>query len=664
MDGLERMESLGGKKFELHIGRQGGMEVAIGGESYFLESSFSFPGEAIGTNYLSEERIGDDPGWTPVLKRISPTQVEISASGAYYHLCRTISLERHRISVSDDITSHAREDIGIIVRNRISTPGTPRPALLGGTPRSELRMTAENPTMLISQDRSQVGLLAEDTVSRLQFQAQAHRNGAEFSLNRMAIRSGGSRVMRWAIYPDRTIDYFAFINRIRSDWKVNFTVSGPLDGIGAANYKLLKDSERLKAYLGRKKMRIARLTPWLDYTNFNSLTGKPVDRKEYKELMAGAIAALKTVDPDIKCIGSMEGNLVSLPLDAQKTLYEALPPELREQDIRPFTDRQMELISDLKLRWQDCLLTTSDGRYVYEVYYPAKTFPMMAIAVYAAPGNDQMEYWLDQARFMIEEVGMDGVYIDQFSLAFNDLQRYSYDRWDGLTVDIDPATGKITRRYTDGAFVGVGARKAFIEYVLSRGGVVVANTHCAAEELQRYPIFRFMETEWAFDPLEFDLGEEPPLCEYICKGQLDSPIAFGYRPDRLGEEGLQNYTEIIMRSAITYLRHGLLYYHYGTEIPENGPGSGEYHPINHMFPLTPVELHEGWILGKERMVSCISVETMWEGGDRPSVHIFDLTGREKDPKGQYQIKGGKGEWHVELKLDDWREIAVVETEEM
>ena len=92
MDGSERMESLDGREFELHIGRRGAMAVVIGEESYLLESSFSFPGKTVGVNYLSEGRTGDDPGWTPALKRISPTQIEISASGAYYHLRRTISL--------------------------------------------------------------------------------------------------------------------------------------------------------------------------------------------------------------------------------------------------------------------------------------------------------------------------------------------------------------------------------------------------------------------------------------------------------------------------------------------------------------------------------------------------------------------------------------------
>jgi hypothetical protein len=471
-------------------------------------------------------------------------------------------------------------------------------------------------------------------------------------------------------------DYFAFINQVRRDWKSNFTVFGPWDFFDVTtDSDLLQDPEKLRAYLKRKKIKVVALKPWLDYDNFDYLTGKPTDRKEYKELLTRAMGTFKAVDPDIKCVGCMEGNIVSLPLEAQKVLYEALPTDLRKQGIRPFTDRQMELIETVDLRWRDCLLTAPDGRYSYELYYRGedKTFPMMAILVYAAPGNGQMKYWLNQARFMMEEVGLDGIYIDQFSLAFTTTpdytdptkvsQRYSYERWDGLTVDMDPATGEIIRRYTDGAFVGVGARKALMGYVLSQDGIMIANTHCAAEELQSYPVVRFMEAEWVFDPLKIGRGEEPPLHQRMCKGQLDSPVALGFRPERLGEEGQKNYAQVIMKSVITYLRHGLLWYHYVTEIPESGEGCGEYGPIDCMFPLTPVELHKGWVLGKERIISCVSVDTFWEKENKPVVHLFDLTGREKDSQGRCQLKKEEGKWHINLRLEDWQEIAVIETKE-
>lgn len=113
-----------------------------------------------------------------------------------------------------------------------------------------------------------------------------------------------------------------------------------------------------------------------------------------------------------------------------------------------------------------------------------------------------------------------------------------------------------------------------------------------------------------------------------------------------------------MNAAIAYLRHGVLYYNYETFIPETGPGSGEYGPFNHMFPITPVRLGEGFVQGKERVVTCVSRTFDWPGEDAPKILLFDNTGRPK-PHDMKGIKTDTG-WQVPVTLDDWQEIAILE----
>lgn len=62
-----------------------------------------------------------------------------------------------------------------------------------------------------------------------------------------------------------------------------------------------------------------------------------------------------------------------------------------------------------------------------------------------------------------------------------------------------------------------------------------------------------------------------------------------------------------MKSLVTYLRHGLLCYplDYAGSMPETGPDSGEYGPINQVFPMTPVRLFEGGIEAKERTITYV-----------------------------------------------------------
>jgi hypothetical protein len=114
-----------------------------------------------------------------------------------------------------------------------------------------------------------------------------------------------------------------------------------------------------------------------------------------------------------------------------------------------------------------------------------------------------------------------------------------------------------------------------------------------------------------------------------------------------------------MKALITYLRHGVLYYHYAIkDIPATGPGSGEYGPINHMFPITVVALHEGWIEGKERLITCVSGMFVWPGRTKPVIHVFDLDGRQK-AHGFAITRSGRG-WKVRVELADWVEFAIVE----
>jgi len=89
-----------------------------------------------------------------------------------------------------------------------------------------------------------------------------------------------------------------------------------------------------------------------------------------------------------------------------------------------------------------------------------------------------------------------------------------------------------------------------------------------------------------------------------------------------------------------------------------GQGSGEYGPVNHMMPITPVELGEGFIIGKERAVTCVSGTYAWNGARAPTVLVFDMNGRQVDFKPSV-TKTGKG-WNVRLKLRDWAQITVIE----
>ncbi len=84
--------------------------------------------------------------------------------------------------------------------------------------------------------------------------------------------------------------------------------------------------------------------------------------------------------------------------------------------------------------------------------------------------------------------------------------------------------------------------------------------------------------------------------------------------------------------------------------------------LKHMFPLTPIELGEGFIVGRERLLSAVSITRTWgaDGPDEPTVLIFDINGRRVDPRGRFAVTSENGRRRVSLKLTDWAEVAVIE----
>jgi hypothetical protein len=356
----------------------------------------------------------------------------------------------------------------------------------------------------------------------------------------------------------------------------------------------------------------------------------------------------------------LETNLITIYTNDIKD-GEKLPKASRTEGIYGYilNEEQSKILKEYIKEWMDSVLMTEDGRLIVDTYYPGWLGPdYIDLLVYPEVGNYRFKRFIEQIDFLMNEVGMDGVYIDQYTLSWGPIgrmDRHTYEKWDGYTVDIDEKTGKIIRKYTDCGLVGAEARKRIIEHVLSKGGIVVINTFPTTNEEQKLHAYRFAEFEsgGSGDPVSY-INEKPPENIMCGKGHLSSPIILGVRPV-LYRDYDKYWAEIIMKAVITGLRNGVLYYYYFSEIPKE---KGEYGPINHMFPFTPVEINEGYLIGKERIITCVSKKFEVKSKTKPVIHIFDLKGKEKDVKIEPVKKGNN--WIIDIKINNWNEISVIE----
>ena len=640
--------SLASGDAKVTVGKDGAIQLRVGGESYYFAGVYSYPG----TDKMNTNSMGmpgqSSPDWK-IMSLLNKAAKKLIVKGDWknYTVTRTIVPDSGRFHIYDKITNKTDKPLGMAIKYNAVTDdsfGNGKVHLCGSGDLVSTENCGTNPSIFIEQNKSSMGLVVEDTVFRLQMTVARLENSVEYATKHFGLAPKKSYTLEWTIYPSKSTDYWDFVNRVRKDWHVNYTVLGPCP---------LGDE---KIIPGRKSL-LHPLTPWFRYYS----KGERLTPEQYKEEVRPKIEVLRASRPDVIPMGMIETNLV--PYDTRQsngkipTGTRDLPNEQRVGYGLELTKEQTEYVK--KTPWWNSQIKTADGRGVMDSYYSGA--PYCNLMVYPAPGNHQLDYMLWQVDYLMDKVGMKGIYIDQFNLGLKLDQpgRSDYNKWDGHTVDLKP-NGEISRMYTDGTLVGSPARAEIIRHILKKGGAVITNGHPVSKETTGLPMLAIAETEWDLSSAEDLLSwNEPPYMPSILESNLSSPIGLGIRPSRFDKIGTEHWSEIIHKWVITCLKNGALYYYYAFTIPTTGPGAGEYGIINHMFPFTPVEIRSGVLIGKERILTAKSGSFFWNNAKKPIVLAFDSKGYKIEPKSAKIVRKGKG-WQVDLSLHDWQETAVIE----
>ena len=69
-----------------------------------------------------------------------------------------------------------------------------------------------------------------------------------------------------------------------------------------------------------------------------------------------------------------------------------------------------------------------------------------------------------------------------------------------------------------------------------------------------------------------------------------------------------------------------------------------------MYPFTPIELHGGWLVGKERILTAVSGDFGWRG-EKPDVDVFVFDELGRELKGYpYSVKDTENGRIINLEL--------------
>ncbi len=225
---------------------------------------------------------------------------------------------------------------------------------------------------------------------------------------------------------------------------------------------------------------------------------------------------------------------------------------------------------------------------------------------------------------ILDDIKADGVYWDE-----HEYSRFPYhyaEPWDGWSGDIDPVKMTLTRLKSSVTLLSEPWRLALAKKILARGPLIGNGP----------PFTRRMAA------LHFPCFVETGSITNCVQAHLWSPIALG---DHLSERSETDAYHVMLGA----LDFGCVYHWYNdlTVIPT--------HPqlTRYMYPITPLELHGGYIIGEERIVTKASGLYGWNDASEHDVHVFDDAGREVESFQTPLIREDGKTW-TELRIaEDW-----------
>jgi hypothetical protein len=533
-----------------------GLFIKAGNLRLPISTSFSVPGG----------------GWKRMGEAIAPregeTAAEVRGVGGgqtwqesfkekAFEVARLITSNKDQISIRDTITNLTDQDLGMMVRREIKLPAPVPTVYLGGDDNSSSNTStsAENPTIFVPFADFSVGIVDNDDAIRAQGirTYDASVPAVSTRTERLAIPARGKITLDWSVYVSPSTDYFDFLNRVRSDWGVNdTTIRGPWWwGFDPAKVAAMKDED---------------LRDWAKRTNAYALvsSGGWVDRTKTEDkpplqigfgtgVMEPAFANHRA---DFKAAAEKVHRVIP---GVKFALYEHMflnEPESNPEEFR------------------DSWITREDGTRHSIAWAGRYT---VSRGVYPTLENSFGKAFRAALETQKRELGADGFYIDETNLPSGlSADPITYNAWDGCSAILDPKTFAIKHKIGYTFLLSEKYQNQLIKEMSAEGTWFLGNGAPSTRSQNNSKWPRFVEAQVVVSNARL--------------AQLYTPLAFGSGAPSV---------EILRRE----LAYGVLH-------SCNGP-SDKTGIVGKFFPITPTELHNGWVQGKERVVTSVSGKFGW-----------------------------------------------------
>ena len=226
---------------------------------------------------------------------------------------------------------------------------------------------------------------------------------------------------------------------------------------------------------------------------------------------------------------------------------------------------------------------------------------------------------LFEARLkMFLEMDIDGIFWDETGYS---MAAYHYGKpWDKISGDIDKKTHKLLRLKSSVMLLQEPWKIKQMKMLQKRNISIHGNCALSGNMLK----------------LRFPTGAETDILENCTEMALWSPLQYGDYTS--GKETQEAMCKAMHRG----LDYGCLYLWPHFSLPRQSEKTQYPTAATYMFPATPIELREGVVFARERIVTNRSGVFGWNDNSGHEVRVFDAEGREqKNFKAPFIRRNGK-----------------------
>ena len=249
--------------------------------------------------------------------------------------------------------------------------------------------------------------------------------------------------------------------------------------------------------------------------------------------------------------------------------------------------------------------------------------------------SDVLRRYVD---FCLDTIGLDGIFWDV--MACERERDVDYGRWDGHSAILDEDY-RIKRKISIQGIEGIPFFVELIDRIYAKNKVLITDYFSGAETvlaaLKKHRVTGMME------------GNNIGRC--MVRTHLHTPLTVRGAEDPTDRD---RCFQQVVHNVRSNLRHGNLYAFYASWVDLKHSIS-----TDHIYPITPVELHEGYLVGRKKIVTIRPGRYGWKttDADHIVVHLYNSRGEKVPFRSKVFVEGDSRLVNVELAPDH---LAVIE----